>query len=151
MFNYHIVIQCFTFDWIQQYFPYILDRTQNMHKFLLETKYALSIATFISKAFEHGESLLTLTCITRKCLYFLSHRSYLTFEDNDKLIYLSIATSSYKPNPCTRLFHSHKVYSWLRYLLEKFPKIESHYSLLDVLRENIIFLVLLFIFDLCLR
>ena len=53
-------------------FPYIVDRTQYMHKFLLETKYAISIATLLKFLnIESRYSLVHVLCVFFFC--FIGH------------------------------------------------------------------------------
>ena len=50
--KYRTLIQCAAFDHIQDCFPYSVNLVRSLHKFLAQSRCALSIATFISKILE---------------------------------------------------------------------------------------------------
>ena len=52
-YNYHILMQCSSFDHVQLGFPCIFDSTQSFHKFLSWSQCAFSIVTFINKVCEN--------------------------------------------------------------------------------------------------
>ena len=70
-------------EWL--WFQHIFDQTQSLHELLSQSQWPLSIATYISKVPWILRVATHFHMNYVRMSYFLSHRSYLTYADNNKI------------------------------------------------------------------